>query len=215
MVLTLHTMFRPSVNVACNNALFTLRTMDLMKKPGPIHASISRLYAVAADIGDNAPAKVARRLNVSAQTLNNWETRGISQAGAVAVQGVYGCSAAWIVTGNGDRRTPPESLADHSQVVRLDADMLAETHAACRRWAERQGKTYSMETHPARFLQVYLVRVKLSPRLSDDELMELGAAVQEIMTAPQGALNGRTDGVPTTGTNGENVARGGGGSKKA
>lgn len=109
--------------------------------------------------------------------------------------------------------TAPES---QSQVVRLDADMLAETHKACRKFAERQGKEFSVETDPARFLQVYLVRVKLPAQLSEDELMELGATVQTIMTTPQGAsTDGRSDGVPAVGADEQDVAGGGRRGKKA
>lgn len=96
-----------------------------------------------------------------------------------------------------------------SQLVRLDADMLAETHKACRKFAHRQGKKFSVEADPARFLQVYLVRVKLPAQPSEDELMEFGATVQTIMTTPQGASeDGRSDGVPTAGTDEQDVAGG-------
>lgn len=180
-----------------------------MKKQKVIHPSIERLYAVAAGIGDNTPAKVTRRLNVSAQRLNNWEARGISQVGAVVAQGVYGCSAAWIVTGDGERNSREAAPESQSQLVRLDADMLAETHKACRKFAKRQGKVFSVETDPVRFLQVYLLRVKLPAQLSEDELMEFGATVQTIMTTTQGASNdGRSDGVPTAGTDEQDVAGG-------
>lgn len=94
--------------------------------------------------------------------------------------------------------------------ARLDEDMLAETHKACRKFAQRQGKTFSVETDPARFLHVYLLRVKLPSHLSEDELMEFGASVQTIMTTPQGAsADGRSDGVSVTGADEQKVARGG------
>lgn len=103
--------------------------------------------------------------------------------------------------------------ASHSHVVRLDENMLAETHKACRKFAERQHKKFSVETDPARFLQVYLARVKLQAKPSQDELMEFGAMVQTIMTTPQGAGDGRNDGVSTTGTDEQDVAGGGRGGK--
>lgn len=87
----------------------------------PIHASVRRLYSIAKDAGDDAPAKVARRLNISPQTLNNWEARGISQSGSLTTQDVYGCNAIWITTGNGARMADASRLsatgADGSQLI--------------------------------------------------------------------------------------------------
>nr|WP_172624050.1 helix-turn-helix transcriptional regulator [Rhodanobacter glycinis] len=62
-----------------------------------LHPSCARLYSVAAEIGDDAPAKVSTRLNVSAQVLQNWEGRGVSKDGALQAQAVYGCDANWLL----------------------------------------------------------------------------------------------------------------------
>jgi phage repressor protein C with HTH and peptisase S24 domain len=83
--------------MVCNNAAFSCRTiagMDQSEKT--LHPSVARLYAVAADNGDDMPARVAERLRVSPQTLNNWESRGISKEGALQAQDVYGCDANWL-----------------------------------------------------------------------------------------------------------------------
>lgn len=62
-----------------------------------IHPSVMRLYAVAAaaPYGDDTPTKVAKRLNISIQTLHNWEDhrRGVSKQGALIAQQAYGCDA--------------------------------------------------------------------------------------------------------------------------
>jgi transcriptional regulator with XRE-family HTH domain len=113
----------------------------------------------------------------------------------------------WLETGKGPREAAP--LGD-SPSVRLDADMLAETYKACRIFADRQGRKFSMETDSARFLQVYLMRVKLPAQPSQDELIEFGASLATIMATPQGAAaDGRNDGVPVIGTDEQNVAGGG------
>src|SRR6185312_6137375 len=80
----LNAMCRALVNEPCNDTLFSCRTIQAMEKTTPLHESTARLYRVARDVmGDDAPAKVARRINVSAQTLQNWEGRGVSQDGAL------------------------------------------------------------------------------------------------------------------------------------
>ena len=68
--------------------------MDPVKK---LHPSAARLYKVAADNGDNATAQVARRINVSVQNVQNWETRGVSREGALQAQLAYRCDANWIL----------------------------------------------------------------------------------------------------------------------
>lgn len=116
----------------------------------------------------------------------------------------------WLETGKGSRDDVDTAPQSESQSPRLDADMLAETHKACRVFAERQGRQFSLEADPARFLQVYMMRAKLPARPSQDELIEFGASLATIMTMPQGAnADGRNDGVPVTGTDEQGVARGG------
>lgn len=64
------------------------------KTPDP---SLSRLFEAAAEHGDQTPGAVAKRLNTSAQTVNNWVHRGVSKDGAMAAQNAYGCDANWIL----------------------------------------------------------------------------------------------------------------------
>lgn len=62
------------------------------------HPSIQKLYEHAATVmGDTSPAQVVRRMNISAQTLQNWEGRGISKDGALLAQAVYGVDANWLL----------------------------------------------------------------------------------------------------------------------
>lgn len=72
-----------------------------------MHAQMTRLYEAAAALaGLKTQAEVARALNQSQQTVNNWEARGISKAGLLRAQSAIGCSATWLETG-----TPPMAIA--------------------------------------------------------------------------------------------------------
>lgn len=71
--------------------------MDRMKQ---IHPSASALYTAAKPSGDDSPAKVARRLDVSAQTLQNWETRGVSRGGAMKAQRAYRIDVNALINGH-------------------------------------------------------------------------------------------------------------------
>lgn len=64
-----------------------------------LHPSVERLYAIGKDHGDNAPAQVARSINVSDQTLHNWEKRGVSRDGANKAGRAYGCDPLVILDG--------------------------------------------------------------------------------------------------------------------
>lgn len=179
-----------------------------------IHASIRRLYSVASEVGDDAPAKVARRLNISAQTLNNWEARGISQAGALSAQDVYGCDAVWVMTGKGARvaagvRDQKSVYVAHSQPLRLDPVMIAETHRALRELEQDEGRKFSLEdeTCAARFVLVYEMRTAMPAKPTQDDWVQFGRKLAAIMT-PTGGDDGRGGGVPAEGTGTKKMAQG-------
>ena len=72
-----------------------------------MHVQMKRLYEAAEALaGLRTQAELARALNQSQQTVNNWEARGISKAGLLKAQGTIGCSATWLETGQ-----PPMALA--------------------------------------------------------------------------------------------------------
>lgn len=54
-----------------------------------MHETMKRLYQAALELKDidepGRQSKLARLLNVSSQTVNNWEARGISKEGSVSV----------------------------------------------------------------------------------------------------------------------------------
>lgn len=157
-------------------------------------------------------------------TVGMWEapSSAVDSVGGeylLAVASAYRVRPDYINTGDGLDEYPwsaEGAQEHHSQLVRLDPEMLAETHKACRLFAERQGKAFSVETDPERFLQAYEMRASMSPSLSQDELIEFGSRLVSILT-PQGAgSDERSEGVPAAGTDERAVAgRGNGRATKA
>ncbi len=89
-------MFSKKANAMCNNILFKSGIILLM------HETMTRLYMAAKELkGVTGQSAVAALMNQSPQTLNNWETRGVSQRGLIAAEQSIGCSAVWIKTGIG------------------------------------------------------------------------------------------------------------------
>jgi phage repressor protein C with HTH and peptisase S24 domain len=83
---------------------------------------MERLYQAAKELqGLTTQAEISRALNQSQQTVNNWESRGISKAGMIAAQAVIGCSATWLSTGEGamvpTAPVAPSSAADALHLV--------------------------------------------------------------------------------------------------
>ncbi|WP_052812281.1 helix-turn-helix domain-containing protein [Xanthomonas campestris] len=62
-----------------------------------MHDSMRRLYKAAAALSPpiSGQSELARRVGQSPQTVNNWEARGISAAGATKVQQMLGISSTW------------------------------------------------------------------------------------------------------------------------
>lgn len=85
-----------SVNAACNNALFSC---DILRS---MHEQMIRLYQAAKELrGIDTPSDLAKLLNQSPQTINNWEKRGISRDGLLDAPGIIGCRAEWLRKGAG------------------------------------------------------------------------------------------------------------------
>jgi len=63
---------------------------------------MTRLYEAAKFLrGIEGQSEVARVLNASPQTVNNWEARGMSKTGMLKAQAEIGVSATWLETGQG------------------------------------------------------------------------------------------------------------------
>jgi SOS-response transcriptional repressor LexA len=67
-----------------------------------MHDTMERLYAAAKALKEiEGQSDLARFMNISPQRINNWEARGISMEGALLAQRAIGCSADFIITGEG------------------------------------------------------------------------------------------------------------------
>lgn len=76
-----------------------------------MHSQMKRLYEAADALkGLKTQAEIARVLNQSSQTVNNWEARGISKSGMLKAQSAIGCSANWLETGTGEMTLTPTDI---------------------------------------------------------------------------------------------------------
>jgi phage repressor protein C with HTH and peptisase S24 domain len=148
-------MFSPAVNTPCNNAAFTRKTLRGMNEPDR-HESMQKLYGAAAEAGDTSPAQVARTLNVSAQVVQNWETRGISKVGAIAAQSAYGVDANWLL---GQKASPTIGAPDPDDGEWSNIKGYAQ---AVGLGTGREAMEYA-ETHNLKFRADSLARKRLRP----------------------------------------------------
>jgi SOS-response transcriptional repressor LexA len=95
-VVTLNTMFINKSNALCNTRCLVNEKIAVM------HIQMTRLYEAAQKLrGLTTQTEIAKLLNQSNQTVNNWEARGMSKGGMLKAQEVLGCSATWLATGEG------------------------------------------------------------------------------------------------------------------
>lgn len=66
-----------------------------------MHPTIERLIKFVYTASGMPPStqQMLSALGVSAATMSNWKTRGMSKEGALRAEAVYGCSAHWLLTG--------------------------------------------------------------------------------------------------------------------
>lgn len=97
-----------------SNVLFITAKNDMFKDatmPG-MHPSMQRLYEVAAALNPpiSGQSAVGRALEKQLpQTMNNWESRGISWKGLVIAQKALGVNAVWLHDGTGPRYAFPSA----------------------------------------------------------------------------------------------------------
>ena len=73
-----------------------------------MHNQMERLYQAAKELAKvEGQTEVATALGQSPQTVNNWESRGISKLGALKAQTVWGVSATWLLSGEGEMLLAP------------------------------------------------------------------------------------------------------------
>lgn len=71
----------------------------------PMHPTMQRMYIAAKDLlGIEGQSQLAVAIGESSQVVNNWESRGVSQRGAMKAARSIGCNPDWIMTGAGEMR---------------------------------------------------------------------------------------------------------------
>jgi len=112
--------FNGKSNTAFINETFTRENIRGM------HETMVRLYEAAKKLkGLETPTEVARALNQSQQTVNNWERRGISQAGMLKAQALLGCSATYLQTGE----PPMEAVNPKSGAYQIETKLTEKSEA--------------------------------------------------------------------------------------
>ncbi len=105
-------MLPENANTVFNNILFSSDKMRAM------HDTMKRLYKAAKELKEAVgPSAVAREMNISPQTLHNWEERGMSRTGMLTAQKTIGCNATWLETGTGPMTIGGETLTAHLSLV--------------------------------------------------------------------------------------------------
>lgn len=66
------------------------------------HPTMQRIF----DKTGKTAAEIARILDTTPQSINNWSSRGISKRGALDAARVFNLSVDWILTGEGEVSTP-------------------------------------------------------------------------------------------------------------
>lgn len=119
-----------------------------------MEASAQRLYEAAKMLRRVVgQTNVARLLNESPQTVKNWESRGVSDAGAIKAEGVIGCRAYWLATGEGEMldsptpsTQPAPAVLDLAAALPVVLDALGELTAG--QWRMVRARLDHMPVHP-------------------------------------------------------------------
>jgi len=64
-----------------------------------MHKTMERLYAAAEKKGVIGQTNVAKAMDETPQTVNNWESRGVSKNGMIKAQNIFFVDANWLATG--------------------------------------------------------------------------------------------------------------------
>lgn len=109
---TLNTMFNTKSNTTCNTRCL------VEAKIAHMNEQMTRLYDAALTLKEiSGQSDVARALNVSPQTVNNWEARGMSKSGMITAQKIFGCSAIWLESGHGEMTVGAAGLTSFMRVT--------------------------------------------------------------------------------------------------
>lgn len=103
-------------------------------KEKSMHITAARLMRAAKELkGADGPSEVARLLNVAPQMITNWMARGVSRNGMVTAERLIGCSASWLMTGEGQMGGNPakhDFSVFHSANTTVNAGVTAEQERA-------------------------------------------------------------------------------------
>ena len=106
-------------NTAFDTACLVAPTMDDMD------ASAERLYEAAKALKRvTGQSNVARLLNVSPQTVKNWEKRGVSSIGTFKAEELIGCSAYWLTTGEGEMAPAHALLVPYRDLDAFESQLI-------------------------------------------------------------------------------------------
>lgn len=152
---------------------------------------------------DDTQQVLADIAGVTKQAISKIESKGVIDSAGATLEPIarhYGVTVRWLTTGEGPKYLPDKL----SQSARLDPAMLVQTHRALRRIYEQDlGRSFNLEDDPVRFMLAYELRSRMSPVMTEDELIEFGTKLVDIV-ARQGALGDgrsgeRNHGLPANG----------------
>ena len=87
--------------------------MEKTARTKAMHPTMERVYSAAIEAGKVAAYRsqsdLAELLNVAPQNVNNWEKRGPSTEGLLAIQRITGINATWADSGEGPQFVGPAS----------------------------------------------------------------------------------------------------------
>lgn len=120
-------------------------------------------------------AAVGRGYSYIAELENDGIKRG-SHIPAIAK--ALGVTPEWLETGKGDKRANP-AVQSHSQSMKLDPVILAESIAALRQVAKRRGWDYDPETHAESTCYAYELWHELPAAPSTADVIDIGERIAE------------------------------------
>jgi len=174
-----------------------------------MHMQMRRLYEAAETLrGITGQSDVARALNASPQTINNWEARGMSKAGMLTAQAAIGCSATWLATGEGPMKVGQTGpLMSVRAVDKDDPDFIEIPMVKLRLQAgvtgfqtepdRRDGGTMGMRRNwilrngydPAKLVAIQVKGESMEPSLYEDDVVVLNTIDTKLVDGQVYAFN--------------------------
>lgn len=161
-----------------------------------MNEQMTRLYEAALKIkGIATQSALAKAMDATPQTINNWESRGISKRGMLNAQKLIGCSADWLETGKGsmvidklvaDRMVKPKGhevtvylLANKASMGvgddGLDEDVIAGELVLTREFVDR---LKPIRPESLRFIHAY--GDSMSPTLKSGDVMLVDTSIKDV-----------------------------------